>query len=195
MLCSCYWCIIFIPCRLICWSSQYCYLCHKFDPVYFLWIPERYQCILLVGWPWSSCWYIEGMKSCLSTALNDEQSYKYPQGISLSCFQLGRELLKHDCVKTGQHWELNMALFVLGKQIFVFNGCCCSWWFAEFLELWLNTVSKNFNPTPWYSSCVPQSIFTEIKRPISCSNGRWFSVEVFSQLCSHNVVLELGHNL
>ena len=66
------------------------------------------------------------MKSCLLAALHNEQSYKSLQGRILSHVQIEREVLKNYVGKAGQHWELKLALFVTGEDIFIFNGCLCS---------------------------------------------------------------------
>ena len=87
------------------------------------------------------------MKSCLLTHLHDEKNYKSLPGTGPSHFKLERELLKNYCGKSGQHWELKLALLVPGEYIFIFSFClliCC---IAEDFELLIKTLSKDI-PTP-----------------------------------------------
>ena len=88
------------------------------------------------------------MKSCLLKALHGAQSYIYLKGRSTYYFHLGREVLKNDGGKMGQHWELKLALLVPGEHILIFYVCCFSFCIIEEIELLINNVSKNVNPTP-----------------------------------------------
>ena len=134
------------------------------------------------------------MKSCPLTALYDYHRSKSLQWRSTSNFNLEREALKNDGGKSGQHWELKLVLHVPGDYIFIFNGCRCSCCIVEDLEFRLNPLSKDIT-TPWSISRSPHSIFIGIKVKICCSHIMWRCVGFFLQLCHHNIVIKLRHNL
>ena len=127
------------------------------------------------------------------TALYGEEIYKSLQGRSPYKFHLDREVLKNDGGKAGQHCELNLVLFVPGKDISIFNVCLCSCCISEDLEFWLNIFSNDV-PTPWSTYWFPHSLFIEIKGTICCIHIRWYCVGFFYQLLRHNIIIKLGHH-